>query len=95
MTIQELDIEIEKCDKARIEAKEKGAELQKIRADLIEASEFDDKLAGMKPVKRQKFLKKLGKTDDEIKEIESKLPVRNVQHVTANVAVLDVKAISN
>ncbi len=95
MTIQELDKAIDQCEAERQLIKQKGAELQKIRADLIEAEEFDNKLAGMKPVKRQKFLKKLGKTPEEIAEIEAKLPKRDVLRVEANVADLDVKAISN
>lgn len=92
MTIQELDIELEKIEAQRLDLKKRGADLQKIRAELIEADDFDAKLATMQPVKRFKFLKRMGKTAEEIAQIEEKLKGREVLKVEANIANLTVES---
>ena len=95
MIIQEIYEALEKCDSVRLDAQAKSKELKKALAEKLEEDEFDSKLAAMKPAKRAKFLKKLGKTDEEIVEIEKNIQVIPTIKVEANVAKLGVVSSSS
>lgn len=92
MTLEEIEKRLAELDDIRVKAKNEGETLKKEREELLESKEFDEQLANMPAAKRFKFLRKLGKTEDEIKDIESKLPIKSSIVVQANMTDLNIKS---